>query len=238
MNLYRKFSENILYEDNHLLVVNKPPGILIQGDISGDPDMLTLGKMYLKDKYGKPGNVFLGLVHRLDRPVSGIVVFARTSKAASRLSLQFRHKTPEKRYLAVVEGKLEGKGVYRDWIKKRNKIASAAEPEEAGAKAAGLSWKAVSANDESSVVEIKLESGRFHQIRFQFSKRGHPVLGDRKYGSGLPFNRGEIALHCYRLGIIHPVKNNKLNFLFPPSNWPEEQSEIAMSFVEEKNAEL
>lgn len=198
----------ILFEDNHLLVINKPAGMLSQADSSGAPDLLTELKGYIKVKYNKPGNVFLGLVHRLDRNTSGLMVVARTSKAASRLSEQFRLHSVEKIYRALVspppakpEGTLESR------LTKDNQNLRQTEDEEGGE--ARLTYRTLRANSKEALLEIELETGRFHQIRFQLSNAGSPVAGDRKYGSKLS---GPLALCCVRLSFNHPVTKERLTF--------------------------
>lgn len=192
---------NILYEDNHIIVVLKDAGILSQADKSGDMDILTMVKSYLKEKYNKSGNVYLGLVHRLDRMVGGVMVLAKTSKAASRLSDMIRKGEIEKRYLAVVNGKVDG-GVLKDKILKQdsgNSIIS-----ESG-KEAILEYKLVDYNSklDVSLVDILLITGRHHQIRVQFASRGHYLLGDHRYGDRN--DKKNIALFSYYLKFIHPV---------------------------------
>ena len=170
----------VLYEDNHLIAVYKPAGVLTQPDSSHEEDLMSAVKKYLKEKYRKPGNVFLGLVHRLDRPVSGIVLFAKTSKGASRLSEQFRDGTIEKIYHAVVEGKFpEKKGMLVNYLVKDAKKKKAFEGE---GKKAELSYEVVKSNDKYSLLKIKLHTGKFHQIRAQLSLIGFPIAGDVKYG--------------------------------------------------------
>lgn len=196
---------NILYEDNHLLVVEKPPFVLSQSDGSDTLDMLSLLKAYVKEKYHKPGNVYLGLVHRLDKEVGGIMIFARTSKAARRLSEQVRLHQMEKWYLAVVEGKMED-GVFEDYLV-RDSFRSLIGKDKEG-KFARLTYQVLSYQKNMSLVRIFLETGRHHQIRVQFSSHGHPLLGDRKYGKG----EGELALYAYHLAFFHPVTKEKLIF--------------------------
>lgn len=205
----------VLYLDNHLLVVNKPPGMLVQEDATGDLDLLRLGKRFLKDRFDKPGSVFLGLVHRLDRPASGVVVLARTSKAAARLSDQFQRRTPEKDYLALVEGSCAGAGIRRD------RLAAAAGGTvrlvagDAG-KRAELQWRNVGERDGLSLLAIRLKTGRKHQIRIQLAAMGHPILGDFRYGASRELDGRNLALHCYRLGVIHPTKKEWMSFSAPP----------------------
>lgn len=183
----------ILYEDNHLIAVYKPAGILAQGDETGEDSIFDLVKKYIKEKYEKPGNVFLGLVHRLDRPVSGIMIFAKTSKGASRLSEQFRNHEIEKTYHAVVFGKLERKkGIIISHLEKDKDKNKAFVRKTAGAdtKESELSYEVVESNDKFSLVKIKPLTGRSHQIRAQLSSIGHPIVGDIKYGAkeSLPDN--------------------------------------------------
>jgi len=184
----------ILYEDNHIIAVVKPAGVLTQGDRTGDINLMDMVKDYLKEKYHKPGNVFLGLVHRLDKPVSGIVLFGKTSKGASRLSEQFRNHTIQKTYHGIVMGKLDKeKGEIKEKV---NKISFFAEgftnktdeelldeiKKATKTRIAELSWEVVKSNDEYSLLKIMPKTGRFHQIRIQMANMGHPILGDEKYG--------------------------------------------------------
>lgn len=213
----------VVYLDNHLLVVSKPPGMLTQGDATGDPDLVTLAKAYLKERFDKPGNVFVGLVHRLDRPTSGVIVLARTSKAASRLSDQFRRRAVEKRYLAVVDGHLSGAGRREDWLASEGGSVSVVAEGSSGAKRAALSWQALAyrtgaAGAGRTLVEIGLETGRKHQIRVQLAALGTPVVGDFRYGDAAePFADGRgIALHAYRLTIEHPTRREPMTFTAPP----------------------
>lgn len=172
----------VLYEDNHLIAVFKPAGVLTQADITGQPCLMDEVKEYLKEKYKKPGNVFLGMVHRLDRPVAGVIVFAKTSKGASRLSQQIRLYEVEKIYHAVVSGKLPNeKGVIKSILEKDEKQKKAKISEDG--KEAELSYEVIKSNDRYSLVKIKLKTGKFHQIRIQFSSIGNPIVGDNKYGS-------------------------------------------------------
>lgn len=205
----------ILYEDNHIIVVEKKPNIPSQSDKTGDINMLTLVKDYIKEKYKKPGNVYLGLVHRLDRPVGGIMIFAKTSKAASRLSNQVREKIFKKKYLAVVDGKFEkNQGTLEDYLYKdeRHNMSKVVKKEKKNSKLAKLDYKVLKYNQvkDLSLVEINLHTGRHHQIRVQLSNFGHSIFGDQKYGT-----RGkgkQIALWAYELTIIHPVTKEELTF--------------------------
>ena len=200
---------NVIYEDNHILVVEKPVNIPSQADKTGDMDMLTLVKEYLKEKYQKPGNVYVGLVHRLDRPVGGIMIFAKTSKAASRLSESIRTKDFQKTYLAVVHSEnLKSEAVLEDYMWKNEALNKSmiVSKEKHGAKLARLQYRVIESIENSlSLVEIQLETGRHHQIRVQFSSRGNSLYGDQKYGSG---PKGEqIALWAYKIHFKHPVKD-------------------------------
>lgn len=212
----------ILYEDNHLIVCIKPAGVLSQSDGSGAPDMLTILKRYIKEKYQKPGEVYLGLVHRLDRPVSGVMVFARTSKAASRLSEQIRTRKVEKLYRCVVNGILEGSGRLENYISKdedRN-IVTVSDSEKPGFKASYLDYRAVDTKDGLTLAEIKLGTGRSHQIRAQMAHNGYPLVGDQKYGQ--KDNRcKDIALESFRLSFEHPVRREFITFEAPiPEGFP------------------
>lgn len=205
----------ILYEDNNIIVVEKKPNIPSQSDKTGDIDMLTLVKNYIKEKYNKPGNVYIGLVHRLDRPVGGIMIFARTSKSASRLSNQVREKIFKKKYLAVVDGKFEkNQGTLEDYLYKdeRHNMSKVVKKEKKNAKLAKLDYKVLKYNPvkDLSLVEVNLHTGRHHQIRVQLSNFGHSIFGDQKYGT-----RGkgkQIALWAYELTIIHPVTKEEMTF--------------------------
>ena len=205
----------VIYEDNHILVVEKPPNIPSQSDKTNDLDMLTICKTYIKEKYNKPGNVYLGLVHRLDRPVGGIMIFAKTSKAASRLSNQVREKIFKKKYLAVVDGKVVNKtGMLEDYLYKdeRHNISKVVKKEKKNAKYAKLEYKLITYDEvkDLSLLSINLYTGRHHQIRVQLSNFGHSIFGDQKYGT-----RGkgkQIALWAYELEIEHPIKKEKMKF--------------------------
>ena len=208
----------VLYLDNHLLVVDKPAGRLVQGDATGDPNLVTEAKAYLKDRFDKPGNVFVGLVHRLDRPTSGVVVLARTSKAAGRLSDQFRRRTTDKRYLAVLDGVLDPEGQAIDGLQKADGSVRIVDLGDPGAQRAALRWRTLAVEGGRSLVDVHLETGRKHQIRAQLAARGAPVLGDFRYGSPRePFAEGRgIALHAWRLGLEHPTQREPRMFEAPP----------------------
>ncbi len=194
----------ILYEDNHLLAVNKPAGLLSQEDHTGDQDLLTLCKEYLKNEYNKKGNVFLGLLHRLDKPVSGVMLFAKTSKAASRISEQIRKRSIKKSYHAVVEGESPQNGLLQDYLLKNKKtnIVSVVSKKNKAAKKAELIYQREQIKQGLSLLNITLITGRPHQIRVQFSNLGYPVYGDQKYGSK---HTGKIALHASELNFSHPT---------------------------------
>ena len=208
---------NILYEDNHLIVVIKPINILSQSDITNKIDMLTLLKNYIKVKYNKPGNVYLGLVHRLDKPTGGIMVFARTSKAAARLSKQIQEKKFQKCYLAVVHGNLPKKGTYKDYLKKIETKSYITTKEEG--KYAELDFIKLNYNkiQDLSLVKINLKTGRNHQIRVQFANQGYTLYGDSKYGYDLNKNLG---LYAYKLVFFHPITNETLTFINYPNYNP------------------
>lgn len=212
----------ILYADNHLLALYKPAGLLVQGDATEDVSLLELGKVWLKEKYEKPGRVFLGLVHRLDRPVAGVVVFARTSKAAARLSEQFRSGTLEKRYLAIVEGSLETPaGRWVDHLERENRSSRVVIASRKGTQEARLSYRVLATHGTVSLVEIVLETGRRHQIRTQFAHRGHPLLGDKRYGASTLLGRKQIALLAKTITFQHPVRHERLTVESPlPRGWP------------------
>ena len=201
----------VLYEDNHIIVVYKPANVLSQGDVTGDKDLLTVIKEYVKEKYNKPGNVYIGLVHRLDRPVEGIMVYARSSKAASRLSNQIRKNELEKHYLAVVSGILpEKKGTFTDKLEKLdngNTIVSD------NGKESILEYEVLKEKDNMSLVRIHLITGRHHQIRVQFASRGYPLVGDQRYGKQ---DNKQICLCSYQLSFYHPTTKELLKFEIKP----------------------
>ena len=205
---------NILYEDNHIIVVVKPYNVLSQGDSTGDVSIMDMIKDYIKVKYHKPGNVYLGLVHRLDRPVGGIMVFARSSKAASRLCKAFNEHKITKKYLAIVKGKVDASGEFVDYTAK-GKDGKAYVTNEKERKKAILNYELVEYNKENdcSLVSVDLKTGRHHQIRIQFASRGHYLLGDQRYGV---LDNKQISLFSYYLSFTHPVSNEVLEFkVFP-----------------------
>ncbi len=210
----------VLYLDNHLLVINKQAGVPVQADQTGDQDLLTLARLFLKEKFDKPGNVFLGLVHRLDRPVSGVLVFARTSKAASRLSEQFRKRTPTKRYLALVEGLCSGEGTCIDYLVKEKRQVRVVDRQYPGAQEAILTFRVLDSRHGMSLLEVQLETGRSHQIRVQLAHRGMPIIGDFRYGTKVPFDGRNLALHCYSLQVLHPTRGDLMEWTaMPPATW-------------------
>lgn len=216
------YGVNVLYEDNHIIVAVKPAGVLSQSDGSNAPDMLTILKAYIKEKYEKPGDVYLGLVHRLDRPVSGVMVFARTSKAASRLSDQIRTNKVEKLYRCVVRGVLESSGHLENYISKdeNRNIATVIDSEKPGYKVCFLDYKPVMSREGLTLTEIKLGTGRSHQIRAQMSHFGYPLIGDQKYGKKDNLAK-DVALQSFKLSFEHPVKRENMSFEAPfPDGYP------------------
>ena len=209
---------NILYEDNHIIVVVKPINILSQSDITEDMDMLTMIKDYIKEKYHKPGNVYLGLVHRLDRVVGGVMVFAKTSKAASRLSESIRKNEMHKTYLAICHGKIKDNDTFTDYLEKKDNFNTVVSDEK-HSKLSKLSYELLDYNKEKdfSLVKVNLETGRHHQIRVQFSSRNHPLVGDNRYGID---KEKEIGLFAYKLSFIHPVKKEEMTFTYIPNDKP------------------
>lgn len=206
---------NVLYEDNHLLVVEKPYNMPVQGDDSQDLDLLTLAKEYLKEKYRKPGNVYLGLVHRLDRPVGGIMVLARTSKAASRLGKMLQNHEFTKNYLAIVHGTVSQKEKLIDKIA-RDEATHNSYIDNINGKESILEYEKIAYNssEDLSLIKINLLTGRHHQIRVQMAHRGNPLYGDQRYGQK---EKDQIALYAYKLEFIHPVTKEKKAFQKLPS---------------------
>lgn len=217
--LKRRASElQVIFEDNHLLVVNKRPGDIVQGDKTGDLPLSEVAKYYLKDKYSKPGNVFLGVVHRLDRPVSGLVVFARTSKALARMNKLFQERKVEKAYWAIVSGKPEGQGVLKDHLKKnqsQNKsyVVDQGTPR---SKPAELSYRRIGIGERYAFLEVRPITGRHHQIRAQLSHAGFTLKGDVKYGARRPEKDASICLHSRMACFVHPVSGEQLQLTAPP----------------------
>jgi 23S rRNA pseudouridine1911/1915/1917 synthase len=225
---------SVLYEDNHCLAVAKPAPLLTQGVPPGVPTLEAMAKAYLKERYGKQGNVYLGIPHRLDRPVSGVVLFARNTKAARRLAEQFQQRRVHKVYRAVVGVSTRGdlppdEGVWEDFLLKVRDEARAVvvTPETAGARRAVLRYRVLRRGAEGALLEIEPETGRMHQIRVQAASRGWPVLGDVLYGSDRPFGPAAelprdrvIALHAYRLTFLHPIRYEPLTVTAPlPEAW-------------------
>ena len=220
----------VLFEDNHLLAVVKPANLLVQGDRTGDATLLDAARAYLKDRYAKPGNVYLGLVHRLDRPVTGVLLLARTSKAASRLSRQFREGTVRKTYLAVTEGVPEpAEGELEHHLAARGDehgVTRAATAAFTGSKPARLGYHVLGRAADRALVEVALITGRRHQIRAQLALAGWPVWGDVKYGARRRRSPAGIALHAWRLEVAHPVGGAPVVLEAPPpADWPWRNSE-------------
>lgn len=214
----------ILYEDNHLLLVEKPVNIPVQGDSSHDKDLLTMLKEDIKVRYQKPGNVYLGLVHRLDRPVGGAIVFAKTSKAASRLSDMIRRRVIGRTYLAVVHGKPKKTKdelvhyLYKDNRENKVYVKSFHHPK---AKKAVLAYELISSKEGFSLLSVKLHTGRPHQIRVQLAEMGHPIYGDQKYGQQVNKVGQQIALWAHSLSLEHPVRKEPLSVIsHPPEAFP------------------
>jgi 23S rRNA pseudouridine1911/1915/1917 synthase len=217
----------VLYEDNHVLAVSKPTGLATMGTSSGTATLVTLAKDYIKTRYGKPGNVYLGVVSRLDSLATGVVILARTSKAAARLAEQFRTGSVRKRYLVVLERRPAAACAdCRDWVDKDESAhrMRCVPPGTPGAKEATLRYRVLEQlRNGAALVEVELESGRKHQIRLQFSERGCPVFGDRKYGARHVW-AGGIALHSWQLECEHPVRRTRLSLqALPPRSWQEFQ---------------
>ena len=208
---------SVLYEDNHLLVINKRAGVVTQGAQHDQVGLIELAKDYLKRKYNKPGNVYLGVVSRLDALVSGAVVLARTSKAAARLTEQFRSRTVNKIYWALVEGSAPEAGACVDWLlhDESQQRVIVARAQHGGAQEARLSYRRLFASRTLSLLEVTLETGRKHQIRVQLAERSLPILGDRKYGSRTTFSDG-IALHAREISFEHPTRDEVIRLLAPP----------------------
>jgi 23S rRNA pseudouridine1911/1915/1917 synthase len=209
----------VLYEDNHIIVVNKQSGEIVQGDKTGDTPLSDIVKVYLKEKYNKPGNVFLGVVHRLDRPVSGVVLFAKTSKALPRLNKLFaEHEKVKKTYWAIVANKPpQENGTLTHWLTRNEKTntAKAYDREVPNSKKAVLDYRLVAASDRYFLLEIQLHTGRHHQIRCQLAKMGCPIKGDLKYGAPRSNPDGSICLHARHLELEHPVSHEQLSITAP-----------------------
>ncbi len=218
----------VLYEDNHVLVVKKPANIPVQADNTKDLDLLTLGKEYLKEKYNKPGNVYLGLVHRLDRPVGGVMIFAKTSKAASRLSESIRNKDFDKVYLAVLDGiPNKQSDTLVDYLYKDTKTNMVSVTNASRGKKAILHYNVLSTSNGKALVEIHLETGRPHQIRVQFASRNTPLVGDQRYNKNT--KKVQIALWAYSLTFPHPTTKERMTIQKdPPEIWPWTEFEVKL----------
>jgi len=214
--------DRIIFIDNHLIAVTKPAGLLTQPDRNTDESLIDQTRQWIKEKYNKPNNIFLGLVHRLDRNVSGVVLFARTSKAASRLSKQFREGTPKKHYRVIVLGKLkEEHTTLVHYLRKEKSLRATVFPRETPtAKRSELSYEVINSLEKKSLLEVSLSTGRFHQIRAQMAFIGHPIIGDVKYGAPEPLPNQEIALYAHKLVFSHPVSNEEITLTAPePKTW-------------------
>ena len=212
---------NVVYEDNHIIIVNKQSGEIVQGDKTGDTPLSDIVKQYIKDKYNKPSNVFLGVVHRLDRPVSGLVVFAKTSKALSRLNEMFRTGDVHKTYWAIVKkNDIAPEATLTDWLTRneRQNKSYAHNREVPGAKKAVLSYKVRSVSDNYMLLEVRLMTGRHHQIRCQLAHMGCPIKGDLKYGSPRSNPDGSISLMSRRVEFVHPVSKETIAVEAPVPN--------------------
>ncbi len=214
----------VLYEDNHLIAVNKPNGSLVHSDKTGDRTLADEVKLYIKRKYNKPGEVFLGVIHRLDRPVSGVVLFARTSKALERMNLAFRERKVDKLYHAIVKGAPQLSGKFVDFLKKNtatNKAYVVKKEHVAGIKKSEMTYKVVRKMSDYHILEVIPLTGRPHQIRIQLSNAKLPILGDLKYGGYKPSDARMICLHCLSLSFIHPTLKEPIHIEAKTPNWME-----------------
>jgi len=213
-------SKRILYEDNHLLAVNKLPSEIVQGDKTGDEPLSEIVKLFLKEKYHKPGNVFLGVIHRLDRPVSGVVVFAKTDKALRRMNELVKQHGMQKTYWAIVKNKppqAEGKLVHyltRNTKQNKSYVSKTPKPE---SKEAVLSYRLIASGDRYQLLEIDLHTGRHHQIRAQLAAMGCPIKGDLKYGFPRSNPDASISLHARKVSFVHPVKKERIEIIADPT---------------------
>lgn len=214
---------DVIYEDNHIIIVSKRAGDIVQGDKTGDTPLSETVKLYIKDTCHKPGDVFLGVVHRLDRPVSGLVVFARTSKALSRLSEMFRTRSVRKTYWAIVGNQPpQSEGTLTHWLTRnpKNNTARAYEREVPGSKQAVLDYRVIARSDRYWLLEVDLHTGRHHQIRCQLAKMGCPIRGDLKYGAPRSLPDGGISLHARRVSFEHPVSHLPIDVTAPVPEEP------------------
>lgn len=217
---------DILYEDNHLIAVNKANGVLVHGDKTQDKSLADEVKAYIKTKYNKPGEVFLGTIHRLDRPVSGVVLYARTSKALERMNAAFRDRKIVKTYLALVKGEPKLSAKLVDYIKKNsatNKAYVVKKKNVQGAKKSELSYEVIRKVGDYHMLRIQPVTGRPHQIRIQLSNAKLPILGDLKYGGYKPSHPSQICLHCFSLSFQHPTLKSEIEIKAEPPTWPEWQ---------------
>lgn len=208
----------VVYEDNHIIIVNKCPGEIVQGDKTGDEPLVETVRRYIKEKYNKPGNVFCGVVHRLDRPVWGLVVFAKTSKALSRLNEMFREGKVKKTYLALTRNKPpkdQDRLIHYIYTTERNNKSYASKISKQGAKAAALSYRLLGSSDRYHLLEVNLETGRKHQIRVQLSAIGCPIKGDLKYGDKRSNTDGSISLQAHSIEFEHPVSHKQISVIAP-----------------------
>ncbi len=227
---------NIVYEDNHVIVAVKPPNMLSQADKTKDADILSMVKEYIKVKYNKPGNVYVGLVHRLDRPVGGLMVFARTSKAAARLSAQMREHEMGREYLCVTEGQVKDKFTLINYLIQNERMnrVMVCDADERGAQEAILHGHCLARKNGTSLCSLRLETGRKHQIRVQMKEMGAPLWGDHRYGHGIPGQ--QIALWGYKLTFEHPTTKNIMTFQHLPcgsvwNNYADELTDMAIRFA-------
>ena len=227
---------NIVYEDNHVIVAVKPPNMLSQADKTKDADILSMVKDYIKVKYNKPGNVYVGLVHRLDRPVGGLMVFARTSKAAARLSAQMREHEMGREYLCVTEGQVKDKFTLINYLIQNERMnrVMVCDADERGAQEAILHGHCLARKNGTSLCSLRLETGRKHQIRVQMKEMGAPLWGDHRYGHGIPGQ--QIALWGYKLTFEHPTTKNIMTFQHLPcgsvwNNYADELTDMAIRFA-------
>jgi len=216
----------VFLEDNHVLAIYKPAGLMVQGDISGKASLLDLARVWLKDRYGKPGNVYMGLVHRLDGPVAGVVLLAKTSKAASRLSAQFRQRKVEKRYLAVVHGQPPARtGHLEHHLIRRGRCSRVLAKPSGDSRRARLAYETAASTQSHSLMEICLDTGRRHQIRAQLAEVGCPIVGDRRYGAPSTLRHGCIALLAHGLSFDHPTRPERIRLTCDtPIHWPWEHT--------------